>query len=662
MAGQYEALLKPGKIGPWELPNRVVMAPMGTLNADRDGYVTDRVLKFYKRQAQGHMGLLIVECTYMDNQYSKGEDNCMGLYENGQITGMRMLAQTIHDQGVVAVLQLCHIGHQLSLADHMLSLGPSTMNELQGGIMPFPIRGMSKAEIKECEKNFADAAWRAMMAGFDGVQIHGAIGHLINMFCSPLYNHRTDEYGGSPENRVRFFKEIIEAIQQKCGRQFPVIARVCGDEFDPHGITLEEGIEQAKILEKTGIVCLHVVAGNNNNVRTINAQYDKRGDFLPVAKAFKDAGIKVPIIVDGGLTTPDLAAKVIEDGVADFIGLGRPMLADPDWADKLKENRPEDIRPCIRCTMGCVGTIEAFNAATGLRCSVNPECNMVGVRDVEPMKTKKNVCIIGGGPAGMTAAQLLKERGHDVTIYEKRKLGGTMNEAASNMPFKEDIRILIRYYDTQMKKLGIPIVSEEVTAEKIIAGNYDAVIVATGAPAITPHVKGGDGKIITLKDYAANPDAVELGDTVMIVGGCFMNLEIAHDLALKGKTVYVVSRRGLRMGVMELGNDNSSPQQQRLNILMRQEGIKFLLGQNITEVTPEGAVLKSLKTKATTTIPCDNIIMCRGYHGRPKLYNELDGKVPELYMVGDATIKVRCNDKRVIGDAIEDGWAIGNRI
>lgn len=400
MERRYPLLLQPGRMGSIEVDNRVIMAPMGTLNADENGFVTDRTLKFYQEQARGRMGMIIVECTYIDDKLSKGEDGCQGLTSNAQITGMARLASTIHDYGVKAVLQLCHIGKQLALADHVESLGPSTMNEMMMGVVPFPIRGASKAEIKEIEKAFADAAYRAKMAGFDGVEIHGAINHLINMFCSPFYNKRTDEYGGSPENRVRFYKEIIEAVQARCGKGFPIIARVNGNEFSgEQGITAEEGIIQAKILEKTGPVAFHVVGGDYRNVRVINAQYDQRGDFIEIARGFKDAGIKLPIILDGGFTSPDIAEKALADGVCDFIGLGRPIIADPLWAVKLMENRPEDIRPCIRCTMGCVNTIAKFDAAYGLRCSVNPLCNMAGIRDIRPVEKKKKVAVIGGGPA-----------------------------------------------------------------------------------------------------------------------------------------------------------------------------------------------------------------------------------------------------------------------
>ena len=663
MPKRYPLLLQPGRMGPWELPNRIVMAPMGSLNATKDGYVTDRALEFYIDKAKGGMGLIVVECTYIDEKLSKGEDNSFGLTENGQITGMAMLASCIHDYGVRAVLQLNHIGHQLSLADRMESLGPSEMVELMGGVMPFPIRGITRDEIKQLIEDFAMSAWRAKMAGFDGVQIHGAIGHLINMFCTPFYNRRTDEYGGTPENRIRLMVEIIEAVHEKCGRTFPVIARMCGCDFDPDGITLEEGIIHAKALEKAGSIALHVVGGSNRNIRTINIQYDKRGDFVHIAEAMKKAGIKVPIIIDGGLSTPDLAEQVLADGKADFIGFGRPMLADPAWAVKLEDDRPEDIVPCIRCCMGCVGTIEKFNAAAGLRCSVNPRCNLTGIREVAPSDRRKKVCIIGGGPAGMEAAKLAVERGHEVTLYEKRKLGGVMHEAAFDLEIKVDMQILIDYYQAQMAKLDLKVIHEEATADKVLAGNYDAVIVATGAIPIKSRVPGSDRPhVYPLVEYAGKRD-LELGDTVLVVGGCFPNVEIAYKLAKEGKHVILSTRRGKKSFMMELGEDNSSPMQQRLLNLVMQYGVDLRFGKNITEITEHGAVLTDIDTKDSYELNCDNVLLCRGYRGGgPALYKELQGKVKQLYKAGDCQIKSRCVEYRTVGDAIHEGWLVANRI
>ncbi|MGD0876974.1 MAG: FAD-dependent oxidoreductase [Anaerolineales bacterium] len=652
---KYPHLLEPGKIGNWDLPNRIVMAPMGSLNATENGYVTPRTIEFYIDKAKGGMGLIVVEATYVDDKLSKGEDNSLGLYENGQVTGMTLLASAIHDRGVYCVLQLFHMGHQISLSDKKESLGPSTMVEMMGGVMPFLIRGMTKEEIIKLKDDFAMAAWRAKMAGFDGVEIHGAIGHLINMFCTPFFNHRTDEYGGSPENRIRLMVEIIEAIQSKCGRSFPIIARICGCDFDPDGITLEEGIIHAKILEMTGIRALHVVGGSNRNIRTINCMYDPRGDFILISEAMKKAGIQTPIIVDGGLTTPDIAERVLAEDKTDYIGLGRPMLADPDWARKLEENRPEDIVPCIRCLMGCVGTMEQFNASAGLRCSVNPQCNLTDYRKVAPLAEKKKVCIIGGGPGGMEAARLAKLRGHEVTLYERRKLGGTMHEAAFDLDLKGDIQYLITYYVTQIKKLGINVIYEEATAETILKGSYDAVIVATGARARKSTATGIDKPQVYTDLEFTGENKVEVGTNVLVVGGGVVAAEIAVSLARKGKHVILSTRRGSKAGMMEIAQDDSTPMQQRLIALLMQNRVEMKLTSSLTEVTGDGAILLCGDGKKNE-IKCENVILCTGYVPIDGIYEELRGKVKELYKIGD------CVKPRQIGDAVHEGWLVANRL
>ncbi|MCL2528971.1 MAG: FAD-dependent oxidoreductase [Coriobacteriia bacterium] len=664
MSEQFPHLLKPGKIGKWELPNRVVASPMGTLNGDSGGFVTDRATTYYTELAKGGMGLLVVEATHIDTHLSKAEDNQLGIWSNEHVTGMARLASCIQDQGVKAVLQLCHIGRQISLADRCESLGPSEMVEMMGGVYPFPIRGITRDEIAQMIEDFATCAWRAKMAGFDGVQVHGAIGHLINMFCTPFYNRRTDEYGGTPENRIRFFVEIVEAIHKKCGKDFPVLARITGCDFDSdRGLTLEEGILHAKMLEEAGCVAMHIVGGSQRNIRVINCQYDPRGDFVCIAESLKKAGIKVPVIIDGGLSTPDIAEKALSEGRTDFVGLGRPLLADTEWAKKAKEGRPEDIIPCIRCVVGCVGPLEKFNAAHGLRCSVNPRCNMAGHREVAPIDRKKKICVVGGGPAGMEAARLAAVRGHEVTLYEKRKLGGMMHEAAFDLSVKEDIQLLIDYYVIQMGKLGVKVITTEVTANEVVAGGYDAVIVATGAKPVSSYIPGSDNpKVIPLVEYAGNRDC-EVGETVLVVGGCFPNVEMAYALAKKGKRVIITTRRGKKGFFLELGEDNSGPMQQRLLALIMQYKVDVRMGKNVTEITEQGVILTDVDTNDSYELACDSIVLCRGYSGGgPKLYKELQGKVAELYKAGDCQMKSRCLEYRVIDHAILEGWQVGNRV
>ena len=671
MNTDYSLLLKPGRLGPIDVPNRIVMAPMGTLNADKDGFVTERTLQFYLEQAKGGFGMIVVECTFIDEVASKGEENSLMLTRSEHVTGMARLASAIKDQGVKAILQLNHIGKQVGML-YMPSWGPSTMTEFTEGGTPFHIHGMTKDEIHDVVVAFGKAAHRAKMAGFDGVEVHGSICHLIAMFCSPYYNHRTDEYGGSTENRVRFYCEIIREIRKQAGEKFPIIARLAGSEYSDDGLTIEEGVAQAKIIEKMEPACFHIVGGDYRNVRCINAQYDARGDFLPIARAFKEAGITTPIILDGGFTTPDLAEEALEEGACDFIGIGRPAIADPNWAVKLAEGRPEDIRPCIRCTKGCVGTIEGFDSAIGLRCSVNPRCNMTGIREYKPIERVKRVGIVGGGPAGMEAAFVLRTRGHEVDLYEKGKLGGTMHKAAFDPELKGDIPRLIGYYTTQMGKLGVNVIRREATAADMLSGGYDAVIVATGAEALPARCKGSDAwgsHIMSASEYAQRAGEVELGDTVLIVGACFFMLEMALSILRKGHNVILATRRGKDMGFMECGDDNSSPQQQRLKILLEEfedtGAFSKRLEHTLVRVEEGTAVFRVTNKgwkKEEVQVACDDIIMCRSYHGRPKLFEQVREQIRDTYLVGDAVLMNRCDDKRVIHDAITDAWGIANKI
>jgi len=309
--------------------------------------------------------------------------------------------------------------------------------------------------------------------------------------------------------------------------------------------------------------------------------------------------------------------------------------------------------------MGCVGTIEQFNAARGLRCSVNPTCNLTDIRYLAPIRRKKSVCVLGGGPAGMEAAKVLAMRGHAVTLYEPGELGGMMNNAAFDPSFKDDITELIKYYKAQMSKLPIEIKREAATADGIIAQDYDAVIVATGSHAVSVKAKGeGSVRVHRTLEFTGNCD-MELGKQVIVVGGCFFNTEIAYSLAKKGHEVTITSRRE---SIIKVGDDNSSPMQQRLMMLNAQLGVKTMTKLDWRGIDGDEAKFRNTETGEDVSIPCDDVILCRGFLSETSLFKELDGKVPELYIAGDATMKSRCVHHPVIGDAIEAGWVIGNRI
>jgi len=649
-------LLSPGFIGGMEIPNRIVMAPIGSLNASPEGHVTSRNINYYTDKAKGGTGLIVVEATYTDDILSKGEDGQLGLANNSQTPGMALLASAIHDYyGIKCALQLCHIGKQLSLMDRCESLGPSDMEELIGGVMPLEIRGMTKAEINGVVDSFGEAAWRAKIAGFDAVEVHAANGHLHNMFLTPVYNKRTDEYGGSTENRMRILLETIEAIQARCGKSFPILVRFCADDYDDDGVHLEEAVVMAKMLEEAGAAALDLVGGSLSNNLCTPTMYDELALFAPLAAGIKKAGIKIPVIVAGAINTPYLAADIIAEGKADFIGLARPLLADPDWVKKLEAGRPEDIVPCMRCGIGCIGTIEEYNASKGLRCSMNPQCNLSEYRVEAPLKEKKKVAVIGGGPAGMEAARLASLRGHDVTLFEKRKLGGTMHEANFDKDLKPDIQFILDYYLTQMKKSSVKIKNEEASAKNIIAGEYDAVIVATGASGNKLKVPGYEkNHVFSDLQVTRNPE-LNLGRTVIVTGGGVIAAEIAVSQAMKGKKVILTTRRGGMMGEFELASDDSAPNQVRLIALLKKYEVDINLCMTLKEITDKG-IISTDDEGNLREFEGDSVVVCAGYTPNLVLFDELKNNVKKIYKIGD------CVKARLIGDAVNEGWLVANQI
>jgi len=656
MSSTFQHILSPGHIGNMEVPNRIVMAPIGSLNGTPDGQVTQRTIDYYSDRAKGGTGFIVVESTYPDDLVSKGEDGQLGASNNTHTPGLRWLADAIHGQyGTKCALQLNHMGQQMCLADRMPSWAPSEMDVIWAGI-PLHLHEMTKEEILGVEQSFAAAARRAKMAGFDAVEIHAANGHLYNMFLTHRLNKRNDEYGGSVENMMRIVVETIDAIRQTCGADFPILVRLCGNDYDEEeGITLEHGIATGKILDDTGVAAIDLVGGSVNNGLCTPTMYDKLATNVPIAEAFKKAGIKTPIIIAGAITSPELAEDILAQGKADYIGLARPLLADPYWVKKLESGAREDIVPCIRCGMGCIGTMEEWNASKGLRCSVNPRCSLEGLRKIEPLEQKKRIAIVGGGPAGMEAARIATLRGHDITLYEERKLGGAMHEASWDPELKSDILPLIDYYQAQMKKLEIKTIFEKATAATVIDGGYDTVIVATGALSKGTKVLGYN------KPHVFDPIEVtggkdkDLGQTVIVVGGGVIGAEIAISQAMKGKKVILTTRRGVQMGLYEIAADDSSSNQIRLINMLQQYDIDFNLGCNLKEITDDGIITVDWEGNELE-IKGDSVVICGGFEPDNALYKELQSSGKKVYAIGD------CVKARFIGDAINEGWIVANQL
>lgn len=487
MTKKFPNLFSPCKINNLTLKNRIMKAPQSSGMSNMDGTVSERLIRYYRKQAQGGAGMIIVEYAYVDDIGAKSAHCHLGISSNEHIPGLAWLAENIREQGSIPGIQIEHCGRQKFLGTQPM-VAPSAIPwpKLwdQYGVQAVP-KELTIPEIQDIVHAFGDAALRAKTAGFELVEIHGAHGYLLTNFFSPTTNHRTDLYGGSLENRMRIYVEIVRDVRKKVGPDFPVTIRLSGTDYEPDGFPIEETIELAKVLEKEGIDAFHISGGDHHMMI-----HQVTPMALPVcyntwaAQRIKEV-VNVPVIASGSITLPEYAEEIIASGKGDFVGLGRPLWADPEWPNKAKEGRPEDIRPCIRCNEGCLE--RTFFNYKAITCAVNPIISREGELEIEPAQNIKKVAVVGGGAAGMEAARVLKLRGHDVTLYEEKELGGLLHEA-STPEFKADIRPLMKYQVTQLNKLNVPIIQKRVEAKELM--EYDEIICATGSRPLIPNIPG----------------------------------------------------------------------------------------------------------------------------------------------------------------------------
>jgi len=642
MEVKFEKLFEPGRIGKLKLRNRIVMPPMATNFAAVDGSVTSRLINYYVERAKGETGLIIVEATAIDPKTGL-VFNQIYLNHHRFLPDLARLVEAIHLWGAKCAIQLHHPGRQSNplLTEDLVAPSPIVCKLI--GKEP---RELKAEEIEKLAEAYAQAALMAKMAGFDAVEIHGAHGYLICQFLSPYTNKRTDEWGRDFEGRMRFALEVVRRTKEKTGPDFPLIFRISADEFVDGGLTLKETVEIAKRLEQAGIDAIHVSAGNYDSMlmRTIPPMYLPPGGLIHLAEGIKRA-VSIPVIAVGALT-PEMAEDVLEKGKADFIAFGRGLIADPDLPKKLAEGKPEEIRRCMRCNEGCLGTILFFKPIT---CSLNA---LVGKEEewrIERAEKIKKILIVGGGVAGMEVARVAALRGHEVTLYEKSdKLGGHLIEA-STPQFKEDIRNPLEYLSKQVRKLGVKIeLGKEVTVQMVEEAKPDVVIVATGSSPLIPKVPGIEKPIVvTATDVLLGK--AKVGKKVVVAGGGLVGCEAALFLAGEGKEITIVEL------LPEIAIEVEMISRAVLFEKLTERSVKWLTNMKIEEITDEGIIALD-KEQKKRTIEADTVVLALGLKSNNELYKALEGKVPELYAIGD------CVKPRKIIDAIREGFFIGREI
>lgn len=636
----YPKLFEKGRIGNVTIKNRIVRNSMGTYLGNPDGSVTDRQIKAYAEAAEGGAGLI-----FMDNATPVPMTSCgLRADHDSAVAGLTLLANAIKEHGAAAGMQLAHPGRDAGFVGSADVCGASEITFEPWYEMGFPVpRALSLQEIHDLVSKFGDAALRCKKAGFDIVEIHAAAGCIPTNFLSPHDNQRNDMYGGSLHNRMRLLLEIVREMKKKCGPDYPIGVKLSLEDWEPEGIRIDETIEVCKALEKEGVSHLNMMGGTHATAamefllpNAFNADHAKR----------IKAAVKIPVLVGHNVFSPEEAEKLLEEGAGDFVALGRSQLADPAWAKKAREGRAEDITPCINCLIGCLD--KGLLSHAPICCTVNPSLYKYECPKLEPAEEKKQVAVIGGGPGGCEAAITAAKRGHSVTLYEKRAIGGAMIEA-SVPEHKANIRRLIHYHEVQLEKAGVRVVKEEATPEAIQAGNYDAVIVAAGGRTRVLDIPGKDsGNVIYAMDYLGGRAKAQ-GEKAVVIGGGITGAETALELCGEGKEVTIVE-----MADHFLASPSNACQAYSIEIARK--GIRVLTGKRLESVKDHAAVLVD-RWGNHTELPADSIVISAGFTAQNDLAEALERETDaEVYNIGDS------RQVRQIYDAIHEGFFTARQI
>ena len=638
MNNNYPNLLSPGTIGNLEIRNKTVMCAMGMSQSDH-GFVNQATINHYAERAKGGIGLIMVEVTCVDAPVGLNTSRMLVIDEDKYVPQMTRLTEAIHKYGAKCLLQLSHTGRgsRRAITGHQ-PVAPSAV------AMPYSfMMGLSNEkplsltieEIKSIEDKYAEAALRAKKSGFDGIELHSVGYYMGQQFLSSTANIRTDEYGGSPENRVRFHLNIIRKIRELCGDDFTVVVKLSAVEMgEDAGITMEEGMYYAKCFQDAGVDALEVLAGTWKSEADMGDMPDSaapKGQAIGLCMALKmgiqqmtGAPATIKMIGGGRSQDPNVAEEALASGQCEFIFIGKGVLVQPDLVKLISEGREAEIRPCLGCGV-CVDV--QLQDGCAARCSGNA---VLGHGDndytITPASVSRNVVVIGGGVAGVEAARIAARRGHKVSLYEKSsKIGGQIFYAAAP-PHKENMEPLIPYLSNQLELNHVDVhLNEELTLDKVLALKPDAVVCATGVTSSCLPIPGFD-HTISAKEVLSGLDT---GEQVVIIGGGSVGCETAEYLAVKGKHVTVIEM--LDTMAEKMVNVTRTILMGHLKGL----GVTLLTSCRCQEIT-DSSVIYQDKEGSLHTIKADTVIASIGDKPENALYGQLKDKVPALYNVGDS--------------------------
>ena len=640
----YPMLFSPIKVGTQEVKNRVFMPPVSTNLADH-GYVTDALVDHYTARAKGGVGLIITEVVTVEPTYTylPGDMCC---YDDTFIPGWEKLAAAVHQYGAKIMPQLFHPAYMaFNVPGTPRLIAPSFVGPSYAREAPRPI---TIDEIHELTHQFGDAAVRMQKAGVDGVEVHAAHAHgMLGGFLSPQYNKRTDEYGGSLDARMRFLLEVIAEIRERCDEDFIIDVRISGDEYTDGGLTLNDMIYVSRRLEKAGVDMIHVSGGTTiKRGSAIPAAGTKQASHAALSREIKKH-VGIPVATVGRINEAWIAEELIEDGAADICMMGRANLCDAEFCNKAAAGRAEEVRPCI----GCLRCLNGIMFGKPISCTVNPDVEH-DEAGYEPATEKKNVLVVGAGPAGMEAAYIAAKRGHNVVLVDKQEEPGGQLRIASVPPAKQELTRVIKYQFSRLAEAGVDVrMGVELTAEDIqrdFAG-YE-VVLSYGAEPIVPGFMTGFKQVMTADDLLAG--RAFPGKKIVIVGGGSVGCETAdylaplvNDLAPSNRDVTLIEM------TKTLAANEGGAGRAVLVTRILDKGVHVLTEARLTSVT-EDTIAYEKDGEEHVIEGADTLVLALGYRPNTQLADALSEAGFTCHVVGDSK---QCGNLR---DAIGAAYAL----
>ena len=628
---KYPHVFSPIKIGNMEVKNRIQFSPMVSSLSTPTGGVSPELLGYIKYQAQSGVGVITIGSTPIDHINGVDFFGALDVTSDDNMTDLRRISEVVHRYGAKVSCELVHAGRSApkQFRPNSPAIAPSAIPVENG---PTDIREMDEKDMETIRNEYCEVAERLMKSGFDMVMVHAAHGNLLAQFMSPKYNQRTDEYGGSFENRVRWPLSVLKAMRERVGKGLCIDMRISGDELVPGGMGIEETKAFIRLAQEY-IATVHISQGLI--VEPKYMPYTMPAFYLPHCHNVKwseqvkaDPEIHIPVTVVGSITTIAEAEEIIASGKADMVAMARQLMCDNKLLYNAYRGMEEKTRPCLRCHECAPADI------VHLRCATNPRLGRESeLGEIQPSRTPKKVVVVGGGVAGCMAAKTLVERGHDVTLIEKSdKLGGRLHEI-SCLSFKFDMRRHLQWLMSSTMECGAKIMlSTEATPESIMALAPDTVFVATGADRLTLPIPGIDRANV---HHVLDVDTgrVEVGENVVVCGGGLSGTESALQLAMDGKKVTVIDM----LPVEQFAKDHSPAPRGMLLQLLEQYGVKLIGGVRVCEIGDDGVHVMAQDGTASV-LPCDDVVAAFGMKKNDALLKQMRELLPDVIAVGDCNV------------------------